>query len=102
MEPNLLQSILIYFVSPALSLLVFLIFAWVIMSWLISFNLINLRNPFVSQIYYGINRILTPLIAPIQRVLPSFGGLDFSPIVLLLAINWANGYVVPRLVNMLG
>lgn len=99
---TLLQSILIYFISPVLSFLIFLIFVWVIMSWLISFNLINLRNPMVSQIYYGINRLLNPLIAPVQRVIPSFGGLDFSPIVVLLALSWAKNYVVPSLYNMLG
>ena len=98
---NLLQSLLRYFVSPVLSLLVILIFVWVIMSWLVSFGLINLRNPMVSQIYYGINRLLTPLIAPVQRVLPSFGGLDFSPIVVLLGLQWANGYLVPSLFRML-
>jgi len=52
------QSILIYFVAPALSLLIFMIFAQVILSWLLAFNIINLKNPIVAQIYYGLEKIL--------------------------------------------
>lgn len=99
---NLLQSILVYFVGPALSLLVFLIFAWVIMSWLVGFGLINLRNPMVAQIYHGINRILTPIMAPFQRIIPPIGGMDLSPIVVLLLIQWAKGYLLPSLINAVG
>ena len=97
-----LQSILIYLVSPVLSFLVILIFVWVVMSWLVSFNVINLRNPMMRQIYYGIESIMKPLMAPIQRVLPSFGGMDFSPIVVLLLLQWLKGYVVPLLYNAVG
>ena len=102
MDMNFLQSILVYLVSPVLSFLVILIFVWVIMSWLVSFNVINLRNPMMRQIYYAIESLLRPMIAPIQRVLPSFGGLDFSPIVLLLLLQWANGYIIPALYNAVG
>lgn len=102
MDMNFLQSILVYLVSPILSFLVILIFVWVIMSWLVSFNVINLRNPMMRQIYYAIESLLRPMIAPIQRVLPSFGGLDFSPIVLLLLLQWANGYIIPSLFKAVG
>ena len=85
---NFPQSILIHFVSPVLGFLVFLIFAWVIMSWLVAFNVINLRNPTMRQIYYSIETFMRPMMAPIQRILPSFGGLDFSPIVVLLILEW--------------
>lgn len=99
---TLVQSILAYFVSPALGFIVFLIFAWVILSWLVSFNVINLRNPTMRQIYYGIEGLMRPIMAPVQRIVPSIGGLDFSPIIVLLLIQWLRGYVVPMLYQAAG
>ncbi len=98
----LLQSILIYFVSPVIGFLVILIFVHVILSWLVSFNVINLRNPMMRQIYLGIEALLRPIMAPIQRIIPPLGGLDFSPIVALLFLQWLNGFVVPQFIRALG
>jgi YggT family protein len=64
----------------------FFVFAHFIMSWLINFQVLNIRQPLVSQIWYGLNRLLEPLYGPIRRILPSMGGLDLSPLVLLIAI----------------
>ena len=69
-----------------LSVAKFFIFAHFIMSWLISFQVLNIRQPFVQQVWYGLNRILEPLYAPIRRFLPTMGGLDLSPLVVLIAI----------------
>lgn len=99
---NFLQSILIYFISPVLSLLVFLIFIEVIFSWLIAFNVVNLRNPIMQQIYMTVRAIVQPILNPIRRILPAIGGLDLSPIVALLGISWLNNYVVPTLYQALG
>ncbi|SEN74746.1 YggT family protein [Loktanella fryxellensis] len=65
----------------------FFIFAHFIMSWLISFNVLNVRQPFVGQVWYTLQRILEPLYAPIRRVLPQMGGIDLAPIVALIAIE---------------
>lgn len=64
----------------------FFIFAHFIMSWLISFQVLNVRQPLVAQIWYGLNRLLDPIYAPIRRILPAMGGLDLSPIVALLGV----------------
>jgi YggT family protein len=69
-----------------LSIAKFFIFAHFIMSWLISFQVLNIRQPFVQQVWYGLNRMLEPLYAPIRRILPAMGGLDLSPLVLLIGI----------------
>ena len=69
-----------------LSVAKFFIFAHFIMSWLISFQVLNIRQPFVQQVWYGLNRILEPLYAPIRRILPAMGGLDLAPLVALIAI----------------
>lgn len=57
-----------------------------IMSWLISFGVLNMRQPLVAQIWDGLNRLLEPLYGRIRRLLPQMGGLDLSPVVALLGI----------------
>ena len=69
-----------------LSVAKFFVFAHFIMSWLISFQVLNIRQPLVQQVWYGLNRLLEPLYAPIRRILPPMGGLDLSPLVVLIAI----------------
>lgn len=64
-----------------------LIFAHFIMSWLISFQVLNVRQQFVGQIWYTLQRILEPIYGPIRRFMPNMGGIDLSPIVALLAIE---------------
>lgn len=64
----------------------FFIIAHVIMSWLISFQVLNLRQQFVAQIWYGLNRLLEPLYSRVRRFLPPMQGLDLAPLVVLLAV----------------
>ena len=64
----------------------FFILAHFIMGWLVNFQVLNIRQPLVAQIWYGLNRILEPVYAPIRRILPAMGGIDLSPIVALIAI----------------
>ena len=99
---TLAQSIIIYLVSPVLGVIFWLIIAEVVFSWLVAFNVINLRNPMVAQIYGVIRTVTEPILRPIRNVLPSMGGLDFSPIVAILAIQWIRGFVLPGLLPMLG
>ena len=69
-----------------LDLIWFIIIAHVIMSWLINFQVLNLRQPLVAQIWDGLNRILEPAYSAIRRILPPMGGLDLAPLVALIAI----------------
>ncbi len=69
-----------------LSVAKFFILAHFIMSWLVAFQVLNLRQPFVYQVWSGLNRLLEPLYGPIRRILPSMGGVDLSPLVVLLGI----------------
>jgi len=64
----------------------FFIFAHFIMSWLINFQVLNIRQPLVSQIWDGLNRLLEPIYAPIRRFLPNMGGIDLAPLVALIGI----------------
>ena len=69
-----------------LDLYVWLLIASAILSWLIAFNVVNTRNQFVSAIAEFLFRITEPVLGPIRRALPSLGGLDISPIILILII----------------
>ena len=58
----------------------------IILSWLIAFNVLNTYNRFVGMILYATQRLTNPLLNPIRRFLPNLGGLDISPIVLILLL----------------
>ena len=64
----------------------FFIIAHVIMSWLISFQVLNVRQQLVGQIWYGLNRLMEPIYGPIRRILPPMGGLDLAPLVVLIGL----------------
>jgi YggT family protein len=64
-----------------LNIVWFVIIAHVIMSWLINFQVLNLRQPLVAQIWYGLNRLLEPLYSRVRSVIPAMGGLDLAPLV---------------------
>jgi YggT family protein len=69
-----------------LRVLTWIIIIQAILSWLVAFNVINTTNDFVRQMLNALDRLTEPLYRPIRRILPDFGGIDFSPIVVLLLI----------------
>jgi YggT family protein len=69
-----------------LNLVYFVIIVHIIFSWLINFQVLNLRQPLVAQIWDGLNRLLEPLYGPLRRRLPYTGGLDLAPLIVLLGI----------------
>lgn len=80
-----MQSLLMI-LDLVLSVVWYFVIAHVIMSWLISFQVLNVRQQFVAQIWYALNRLLEPMYAPIRRILPPMGGLDLAPLIVLLGI----------------
>ena len=83
----------------AIQLYMYIVFAAVIMSWLIAFNVVNTRNQFVAMVAEFLYRITEPVFALVRRWIPPFGGLDLSPLVvgfgLLLLQLYLEGYVLP-------
>lgn len=69
-----------------LDILWFFIIAHVIMSWLINFQVLNLHQQLVAQIWHGLNRLLEPLYRPIRRILPPMSGIDLAPLVALVGV----------------
>ncbi|MBC7478708.1 MAG: YggT family protein [Pseudorhodobacter sp.] len=66
----------------------------VILSWLVNFQVLNLRQPLVAQIWYALNRTLDPVYSRIRRVVSIPGGIDFSPIIVLFAIYAAQQFIL--------
>jgi YggT family protein len=83
----------------ALQLYVWVIIASAIFSWLFAFNVVNPRNPVVSTIGNTLYQLTEPVLRPIRRFMPNLGGLDLSPIVLILLIflirSWIVDYIYP-------
>jgi len=74
-------------VDMILQILVWIIIVQVILSWLVAFNVINTSSGFVRTVLDVLDRLTAPLYRPIRKIMPDFGGIDFSPIVLILAIQ---------------
>ncbi|SMR83405.1 YggT family protein [Aliiroseovarius halocynthiae] len=64
----------------------FIVIVHVVMSWLINFQVLNLRQPIVAQIWFGLNKLLEPVYSRIRAFLPNLGNLDLAPLVALLAL----------------
>jgi YggT family protein len=80
-----------------LSIVWWVIVIQAVMSWLIAFNVINTHNDFVRSIWQALDRITEPLYRPIRKILPDFGALDLSPLVVLLVLYILQTVVLPNL-----
>src|SRR6476469_4378286 len=70
----------------ALQIYVWLLIAAAVLSWLIAFNVVNTRNPFVHSVGEFLYRITEPALRPIRNMMPNLGGIDISPVILILLI----------------
>ena len=80
-------GLVLYVVEGLLNVLLFCIIASAIMSWLVTFNVINTRHPVVRQIDNFLYAVTRPVLWPIRKVIPAFGGIDISPIIAWLIIQ---------------
>lgn len=78
----------LYLVLTVLNLLEMALFVWVVLGLLIAFNIVNRFHPIVRKIEAVLNQIFEPLLRPIRRYVPAAGGIDLSPIVLIVVINF--------------
>jgi YggT family protein len=69
-----------------LQVLTWIIIIQAILSWLVAFNVINTHNNFMQSLLGALDRITEPLYRPVRRIMPDFGGIDFSPLVVLLLV----------------
>ena len=79
---------LVWLVNTVVQLYIWVIIGGAILSWLVAFNVVNVRNRFVYQLGRFLEAITEPALRPIRRIIPLMGGVDLSPIVLILALQF--------------
>lgn len=85
---------LLSFIAMVITLFMWILIISAILSWLIAFNVINRHNQFVFMIDDSLRKLTEPVLRPIRRALPDFGGLDISPVVLILGLIFLRDVVI--------
>ena len=84
---------LLWLIDTVITLYVWLLIASAVLSWLIAFNVVNMRNPIVMQLADFLDRVTEPALRPIRRFLPNLGGIDVSPIILILLLYFLRNII---------
>jgi YggT family protein len=84
----------------ALQLYWWAVIIWIVLTWLVQFNVINPRNELVRTIGNALNQLVEPVLRPIRRRLPMFGALDLSPIVLFLILMLIQRFIAMAIVEL--
>jgi YggT family protein len=88
---------LLYYISLLLTLYIYVLIAAAVLSWLIAFNVVNTRHPFVAAVAEFLYRVTEPVLRPIRQRLPNMGGVDISPIVVILVIWFIQLVIIPNI-----
>ncbi len=81
-------------IDAILQIYTWILIIYVIMTWLVQFNVMNMRNQFVAMIGNVLHRLTDPVLRPIRKIMPNLGGLDISPVVLLLLLFFIRNLIV--------
>ena len=98
---NAILDFLQYLINVALQLMIWIVIAYAIMSWLVAFDVINLRNRTVYRISTLLDSIARPILAPFRRFIPPMGGLDLGPLVFIVLAVGVENYLLPPLFGWL-
>ena len=96
------MSSLLFMLSMIVDVFWWFVIISVVLSWLVAFNVINLHNQFVYNVYTSLNNIVEPMLRPFRRILPDMGGIDLSPIFLLIILSTLSFFVRYELPRYLG
>ena len=77
---------LLWLILQIINIYIYVLIVWVVMSWLIAFDVINLRNRFVRMLHDVLDRLTEPVMRPIRRIMPNLGGLDLSPLIVFFLL----------------
>jgi YggT family protein len=89
------------FVDYLLGFYVFILLAAAILSWLIAFDVINVRNNLVGSLVHALSALTDPVLAPLRRIIPPVGGLDLAVLVLFLIIQFIRAVIIPDVADFL-
>ena len=94
-------TFIFFIVGALLSLIIWAVIVAAIISWLVAFDIINMRNIWVYRISRFLDQVTRPVLAPFQRFIPLFGGVDVSPIVAILVLVGIRNILLPAAENAL-
>ena len=89
---------LAWLINTVVSIYIFLVVAWVIMTWLVNFNIVNRHNQLVGVVGDFLHRITEPALQPIRRIVPYIGGIDISPLILIILLHFVRNLIIEFLV----
>ena len=85
----------IFIVRALLQALIFAIIVSAVLSWLVAFDVINLRNRFVYSVAHFLDAVTRPVLRPVQKIIPPLGGVDISPVIVIIVLQGALAYLIP-------
>jgi YggT family protein len=88
---------LLWFINYVLQLYVYVLIASAVLSWLIAFGVVNMRNQFVAGLAQVLYAVTEPVLRPIRNLLPNLGGIDISPVILILIIIFIQSVILPNI-----
>ena len=95
-----------FLINALLNLFVIALIVSAILSWLLAFDVVNYRNRFVAGLANALDRITGPVLAPLRRIIPSLGGIDITPIIIIIVIRGIQTILLPAshtaMLNLLG
>jgi YggT family protein len=91
-EPARMNPFL-WLIDTIINIYIWLLIASAVLSWLIAFNVVNPRNPLVHNVGEFLYRVTEPLLRPIRNLLPNLGGIDVSPVILIIALLFLERFV---------
>ena len=86
-----------WLIDTVFQIVIVLLIAQVILSWLIFFNVVNTRHPFVNAVGRFLYQVTEPMLRPIKRLMPSLGGIDISPLILILLLGFLRILILSNL-----
>jgi YggT family protein len=86
-----------FIIGALLQLMIWAIIISAVKSWLIAFDVMNLRNRFVYSVSRFLDSVTSPVLRPFQKIIPTLGGVDISPIIVILLLQGAASYLLPAL-----
>ncbi|GJE25275.1 YggT family protein [Methylobacterium organophilum] len=94
------MNALLWLFNTVIQLYIYVLVASAVLSWLVAFNVVNVRNPIVAQIGEFLYRVTEPALRPIRNLLPNLGGVDISPIILILLLLFVQKLVTDLAIQM--
>jgi YggT family protein len=86
-----------WLIDTVIQIAIVLLIAQVVLSWLIHFNVVNTRHPFVNAVGRFLYQVTEPVLRPIKRIVPSLGGIDISPLILILLLGFLRILILSNL-----